>query len=64
MGHRLRPAPRTWSRGRVAEAVRLVLDRAGEGDLVLLLGAQGMDRGRDVARDWLEGRAPDGRYIA
>ncbi len=47
-------------RASVAEAVRSVLDRAGEGDLVLLLGAQGMDRGRDVARDWLEGRAPDG----
>lgn len=37
----------------VDSAVRAVLDAAGEGDLVLLLGAQGMDRGRDVARDWL-----------
>lgn len=50
-------------RGEVAEAVHMVLDAAGEGDLVLLLGAQGMDRGRDVVREWIEARAPDGAYM-
>lgn len=42
------------------DAVHAVLERAGEGDAVLLLGAQGMDRGMEIARAWLarhEGRA-------
>ncbi len=43
----------------VAEAVHAVLESAGVGDVVLLLGAQGMDRGRDVAREWLEARSDD-----
>lgn len=34
----------------LAEAVRRTLDGAGEGDLVLLLGAQGMDEGARLAR--------------
>ncbi len=34
----------------LAEAVRRTLDGAGEGDLVLLLGAQGMDDGAALAR--------------
>jgi UDP-N-acetylmuramoyl-L-alanyl-D-glutamate--2,6-diaminopimelate ligase len=38
---------------RLDEAVEGALERAGPGDLVLLLGAQGMDRGREVARRWL-----------
>jgi UDP-N-acetylmuramoyl-L-alanyl-D-glutamate--2,6-diaminopimelate ligase len=35
-------------------AVPAVLERAGEGDLVLLLGAQGMDGGAERALRWLE----------
>lgn len=38
---------------RVEAAVRRVLERAGDGDLVLLLGAQGMDGGQEVALEWL-----------
>lgn len=34
-------------------AVQAVLEAAGEGDLVLLLGAQGMDRGQEIAERWL-----------
>ncbi len=37
----------------LAPAVTRVLARAQSGDLVLLLGAQGMDRGAGLARDWL-----------
>jgi UDP-N-acetylmuramoyl-L-alanyl-D-glutamate--2,6-diaminopimelate ligase len=37
-------------------AVRTVLERAADGDLVALLGAQGMDAGQDVARRWLRSR--------
>lgn len=43
---------------RLADAVRHVLDGAGEGDLVLLLGAQGMDAGAELARRLLAAR-PD-----
>ncbi|HEV2129523.1 MAG TPA: Mur ligase family protein [Longimicrobiaceae bacterium] len=39
---------------RLEDAVRAVLERAGEGDLVLLLGAQGMDAGARIVRRWLE----------
>jgi UDP-N-acetylmuramoyl-L-alanyl-D-glutamate--2,6-diaminopimelate ligase len=35
------------------EAVPAVLDRVGEGDLVLLLGAQGMDAGPEKALRWI-----------
>jgi UDP-N-acetylmuramoyl-L-alanyl-D-glutamate--2,6-diaminopimelate ligase len=38
---------------RLADAVAAVLERAEAGDLVLLLGAQGMDSGRDIAEEWL-----------
>ena len=38
------------------DAVHAVLERAGAGDLVLLLGAQGMDRGQEITRDWLAAR--------
>jgi UDP-N-acetylmuramoyl-L-alanyl-D-glutamate--2,6-diaminopimelate ligase len=41
-------------RATLAEAVPAVLERAGPGDLVLLLGAQGMDAGEEIARGWLE----------
>jgi UDP-N-acetylmuramoyl-L-alanyl-D-glutamate--2,6-diaminopimelate ligase len=34
---------------RLEDAIRRVLDGAGEGDLVLLLGAQGMDKGAELA---------------
>jgi UDP-N-acetylmuramoyl-L-alanyl-D-glutamate--2,6-diaminopimelate ligase len=37
-------------------AVRTALDAAEDGDLVALLGAQGMDAGQDVARAWLRER--------
>jgi hypothetical protein len=37
----------------VAAAVRRVLEGCGDGDLVLLLGAQGMDGAAGVARDVL-----------
>jgi len=37
----------------VEEAVPRALEAAGEGDLVLLLGAQGMDRAGEVAGEWI-----------
>jgi UDP-N-acetylmuramoyl-L-alanyl-D-glutamate--2,6-diaminopimelate ligase len=37
-------------------AVHAVLERAEDGDLVALLGAQGMDRGQEIARSWLRSR--------
>lgn len=37
----------------LAPAVQTALARAGAGDLVLLLGAQGMDRGAAVAQAWI-----------
>lgn len=40
-------------------AIGRVLGAAAQGDLVLLLGAQGMDRGRDFARSWLEQNGDD-----
>jgi UDP-N-acetylmuramoyl-L-alanyl-D-glutamate--2,6-diaminopimelate ligase len=40
-------------RDRLDQAVEGVLEAAGAGDLVLLLGAQGMDRGQEIARSWL-----------
>lgn len=40
-------------RERLDEAVTDVLERADDGDLVLLLGAQGMDRGQEITRAWL-----------
>jgi UDP-N-acetylmuramoyl-L-alanyl-D-glutamate--2,6-diaminopimelate ligase len=43
-------------RARLEDAVNAVMDRAADGDLVALLGAQGMDRGQDVARVWLQER--------
>jgi UDP-N-acetylmuramyl tripeptide synthase len=39
----------------LAEAVRRTLAGSGDGDLVLLLGAQGMDRAAEFARGLLEG---------
>ena len=42
---------------RLDAAVERVLDGAGNGDLVLLLGAQGMDGGADLVRQRMEGRA-------
>jgi UDP-N-acetylmuramoyl-L-alanyl-D-glutamate--2,6-diaminopimelate ligase len=42
------------------QAVHAVLDAATEGDLVALLGAQGMDQGQGVARAWLEARGERG----
>jgi UDP-N-acetylmuramoyl-L-alanyl-D-glutamate--2,6-diaminopimelate ligase len=40
-------------RERLDEAVPAALEAAEEGDIVLLLGAQGMDRGAEIARGWL-----------
>jgi UDP-N-acetylmuramoyl-L-alanyl-D-glutamate--2,6-diaminopimelate ligase len=40
-------------RPELADAVASVLERAEPGDLVLLLGAQGMDAGREIADAWL-----------
>lgn len=37
----------------LSDAIPVALDRAGEGDLVLLLGAQGMDDGAERVRHWL-----------
>lgn len=51
-------------RDRLADAVSEVLDAAGPGDLVLLLGAQGMDAGGDLVREWISANevpAGDGR---
>ena len=39
-------------------AVRRALEGSGEGDLVLLLGAQGMDRAADIARALLATMSP------
>lgn len=41
---------------RLAPAVETALDAAGEGDIVALLGAQGMNMGQDIARAWLAAR--------
>ena len=41
---------------RLEDAVHRVLDAAADGDLVLLLGAQGMDRGASIAEAWLRNR--------
>jgi UDP-N-acetylmuramoyl-L-alanyl-D-glutamate--2,6-diaminopimelate ligase len=41
---------------RLEEAVHAVLERAEDGDLVALLGAQGMDPGQELARAWLRDR--------
>lgn len=41
-------------RARLDGAVTEALEAAGQGELVLLLGAQGMDQGQEVARRWLE----------
>jgi UDP-N-acetylmuramoyl-L-alanyl-D-glutamate--2,6-diaminopimelate ligase len=38
------------------EAVETALDRIDDGDLLLLLGAQGMDAGRDIVQDWIDAR--------
>lgn len=46
-------------RARLDDAVRLVLQRAGPGDLVLLLGAQGMNAGATIGRDALGSATPD-----
>lgn len=43
-------------RPRLDDAIGLALGRAGRRDLVLLLGAQGMDTGAAVAASWLERR--------
>lgn len=40
---------------KLADAVRAALDGVAEGDLVLLLGAQGMDDAADIARSLLDG---------
>jgi UDP-N-acetylmuramoyl-L-alanyl-D-glutamate--2,6-diaminopimelate ligase len=49
---------------RLDDAVRLAIERAAPGDLVLLLGAQGMDGGAAVAREIIASRSeaprPDG----
>lgn len=44
-------------RDRLDHAVHDVLERAEDGDLVLLLGAQGMDRGPEIAHAWLRERS-------
>jgi UDP-N-acetylmuramoyl-L-alanyl-D-glutamate--2,6-diaminopimelate ligase len=44
---------------RLEDAVHAVLERAADGDLVALLGAQGMDPGQDVARAWLQDHGED-----
>jgi hypothetical protein len=38
----------------LAGAVRRVVDGSSDGDLVLLLGAQGMDRAADMTRSLLD----------
>lgn len=40
-------------RERLDDAIHRVLLAADDGDIVLLLGAQGMDRGMEIARAWL-----------
>lgn len=47
-------------RERLDEAVWKVMERARDGDLVLLAGAQGMDGAREIALDWLEAHAGGG----
>jgi UDP-N-acetylmuramoyl-L-alanyl-D-glutamate--2,6-diaminopimelate ligase len=42
---------------RLQPAVEAVLDAAGDGDIVALLGAQGMNSGQDIARAWLAARS-------
>jgi len=44
---------------RLADALRRTLDGAGAGDVVLLLGAQGMDAGAGMARELLDARDAD-----
>ncbi len=41
---------------RLEPAVLAALERASDGDLVALLGAQGMDSGQEIALDWLAAR--------
>jgi len=48
-------------RDRLDEAIVHVLTRTEKGDLVLLLGAQGMDEGRAIAAKWLDSALPRGR---
>lgn len=43
---------------RLDEAIDAVLSAADDGDVVLLLGAQGMDRGGELAHGWLREREP------
>jgi UDP-N-acetylmuramoyl-L-alanyl-D-glutamate--2,6-diaminopimelate ligase len=47
---------RVEQRATLREAVPAALRRARENDLVLLLGAQGMDAGAERAREWLAAR--------
>jgi UDP-N-acetylmuramoyl-L-alanyl-D-glutamate--2,6-diaminopimelate ligase len=42
----------------LGDAIPAALDSAGEGDLVLLLGTQGMDEGGEHLRAWLRAREP------
>ncbi|HOO11528.1 MAG TPA: UDP-N-acetylmuramoyl-L-alanyl-D-glutamate--2,6-diaminopimelate ligase [Bacillota bacterium] len=39
------------------QAVEEAISKAGKGDLVLLMGAQGMNRGQDIFRDKMDGRS-------
>lgn len=48
------------TRSRLKEAVEDVVSAGRVGDLVLLLGAQGMDGGQEVARRWLAERRASG----
>ncbi len=41
-------------RPRLDDAIGFALGRAARRDLVLLLGAQGMDGGADIAASWLQ----------
>ncbi|MHB1169377.1 MAG: Mur ligase family protein, partial [Longimicrobiales bacterium] len=43
----------------LGSAIRHVLARAESGDLVLLLGAQGMNPGAAIAEEWLRARVDD-----
>lgn len=43
-------------RARLDDAVETALGRAGRGDIVIFMGAQGMDASQEIAREWL-GRA-------
>jgi UDP-N-acetylmuramoyl-L-alanyl-D-glutamate--2,6-diaminopimelate ligase len=53
--HELRRCvPGVEYRPRLDDAIGLALGRAGRRDLVLLLGAQGMDGGADVVARWLQ----------